>query len=43
MNISPRRRYRWLVLVPLLLAMVNCAGVREAVLPPSLLPRLASN
>ena len=31
MNISPRRRYRWLVLVPLLLALVSCAGVREAV------------
>ena len=33
MNISPRRGYRWLVLVPLLLALVGCAGVREAMLP----------
>jgi hypothetical protein len=41
MNISPRRRYRWLVLVPLLLALVNCAGVREAVLPPVQLWQIA--
>ena len=41
MNISPRRRYRWLVLVPLLLALGSCAGVREAVLPPVQLWQIA--
>ena len=41
MNISPRRRYRWLVLVPLLLALVGCAGVREGGLPPVQLWQIA--
>ena len=41
MNISPRRGYRWLVLVPLLLALVGCAGVREAIYPPVQLWQIA--
>jgi hypothetical protein len=34
MNVSPHYRRRYLAFVTLVLALIGCASVREAVLPP---------